>query len=84
MPHPINKGSGDQIKESSMTIDRAVMCFAGCVVLLAVVLAQTVNPLWIWLAAVAGANLVQASFTRFCPAAVVFKKLGLRAGGHFA
>jgi hypothetical protein len=51
--------------------------------LLAVILAQTVNPAWIWLAAFAGANLLQASFTKFCPAAFVFKKMGLKAGTHF-
>lgn len=66
-----------------MTVDQAVFRFAGVVVLLAIVLAQTVNPAWIWLAAFAGANLLQASFTKFCPAAIVFKKLGLRAGSHF-
>jgi Protein of unknown function (DUF2892) len=66
-----------------MTVDQAVFRFAGIVVLLAVVLAQTVHPGFIWLAAFAGANMLQASFTKFCPAAMVFKKLGLRAGGHF-
>ncbi len=66
-----------------MTVDQAVFRFAGVVVLLAVILAQTVNPAWIWLAAFAGANLLQASFTKFCPAAFVFKKMGLKAGTHF-
>jgi hypothetical protein len=53
------------------------------VVLLAVVLSLTVHPAWIWLAAFAGANMLQASFTGFCPAAMVFKKLGAQAGAHF-
>jgi hypothetical protein len=66
-----------------VTVDQAVFRFAGVVVLLAVILAQTVNPAWIWLAAFAGANLLQASFTKFCPAAFVFKKMGLKAGTHF-
>lgn len=66
-----------------MTVDQAVFRFAGVVVLLAVILAQTVNPAWIWLAAFAGANLLQASFTKFCPAAFVFKKMGLKPGTHF-
>lgn len=68
---------------AAMSVDQAVFRFAGAVVLLAVGLSLTVHPAWIWLAAFAGANLLQASFTGFCPAAIVFRKLGLQAGAHF-
>jgi hypothetical protein len=30
-----------------------------------------------------GANLLQASFTGFCPAAIIFKKLGAKPGAAF-
>ena len=60
-----------------MTLDRAVLAFAGFVVLVGVVLSLTVHPLWIWLSAFAGANMLQAAFTGFCPAAMIFKKLGV-------
>lgn len=66
-----------------MTIDGAVFRFAGFVVLLAVTLTFWVHPNFIWLAAFAGLNLLQASFTGFCPAAIVFKKLGCTGGTHF-
>jgi hypothetical protein len=66
-----------------MSIDQAVFRFAGVVVLAAVALSLTVSPHWIWLAAFAGANMLQASFTGFCPAAMVFRKLGATGGGHF-
>ena len=66
-----------------MTIDRAVMAFAGLVVLVSLALAETVSPLWLLLTAFAGLNLVQASFTGFCPAAMVFKRLGVKAGSAF-
>ncbi len=66
-----------------MNIDRAVMAFAGCVVLLGLVLAQEVNSWWLLLSAFAGLNLIQAAFTGFCPAAIVFRKLGLKAGEAF-
>ncbi|ATE63895.1 YgaP family membrane protein [Rhizorhabdus dicambivorans] len=66
-----------------MTLDRAVMAFAGCVVLLGLLLAVTVHPWWLALSAFAGFNLIQASFTGFCPAAIVFKKLGVRPGTAF-
>ena len=66
-----------------MTIDRMVLVFAGCLVLLGVTLAWLVSPWWILLSAFAGLNMVQAAFTGFCPAAMVFKKLGANPGAAF-
>ena len=66
-----------------MNIDRAVLAFAGFVVLAGLALGHYVNPLWFWLTAFAGANMIQAAFTGFCPAALVFRKLGLPAGNAF-
>jgi len=66
-----------------MTVDRAVLCFAGLVVLTGIVLANIVNPWWILLSAFAGVNMIQASFTGFCPAATIFKKLGVKPGPAF-
>lgn len=66
-----------------MTLDRAVLAFAGFVVLVGVALSLTVDPLWIWLSAFAGANMLQAAFTGFCPAAMIFKKLGVKPGTAF-
>ena len=66
-----------------MTVDRAVLCFAGLVVLTGIVLMYIVNPWWILLSAFAGVNMIQASFTGFCPAATIFKKLGVKPGPAF-
>ena len=66
-----------------MCLDRAVMRFAGLVVLLSAVLAWFVHPYWLGLTAFAGLNLLQASFTGFCPAAMVFRKLGVKPGNVF-
>lgn len=66
-----------------MNVDKAVRAFAGCVVLASVVLAHFVSPWWLLLTAFAGANMLQASVTGFCPAATVFKKLGCRNGEAF-
>ena len=66
-----------------MTLDSAVMRFAGVVVLASALLAHFVHPNWIWLTLFAGANMIQASFTRFCPAASIFKALGVRTGQAF-
>jgi hypothetical protein len=66
-----------------MNLDKAVMLFAGCVVLLGIALSRTVHPAWVWLSVFAGANMIQASLTGFCPAAFVMKALGLRQGHAF-
>ena len=66
-----------------MTLDRAVLIFAGCVVLIGIVLSLAVHPWWIALTAFAGLNMIQAGFTGFCPAAIVFKKLGVGPGCAF-
>ena len=67
-----------------MNIDRAVLSFAGFVVLLGLALGYYVSPYWYLLTAFAGLNMIQAAFTGFCPAAIVFKKLGLRSGNAFS
>jgi hypothetical protein len=66
-----------------MNIDKAVLAFAGLVVLAGLVLAQIYSPWWLLLSAFAGLNMFQAAFTGFCPAAIVFRKLGLKAGSAF-
>jgi DUF2892 family protein len=67
-----------------MSIDRAVMAFAGTVILVSLLLSQLFSPYWLLLTAFAGANMLQASFTGFCPAAMVFRKLGCPAGTAFS
>lgn len=66
-----------------MTLDRMILAFAGAMVLLSVVLTLWVSPLFVWLTVFVGANLVQSAFTGFCPAAMVFRKLGFRPGPAF-
>ncbi|MGE0188687.1 MAG: DUF2892 domain-containing protein [Steroidobacteraceae bacterium] len=66
-----------------MTIDKAVMRFAGVVILVSLGLGYYVNVNWHWLTAFVGANLLQSSFTGFCPLAMVLKKLGVRPGNAF-
>ena len=66
-----------------MTIDRAVLGFAGIVVLLSALLVWLVSPWWLLLTAFVGANLLQASITGICPAAMVFKAMGAKPGAAF-
>ena len=66
-----------------MNIDRAVMAFAGVMILISAALSWFVSPYWLALTAFVGLNLLQASFTGFCPAAMVFSKLGFKSGCVF-
>jgi hypothetical protein len=66
-----------------MSIDRAVMAFAGAVVLVSLALGFYVHQNWYWLTAFVGANLFQAAFTGFCPLAMILKKVGLKPGAAF-
>ena len=66
-----------------MSIDRAVMLFSGVMVLLSVVLTAYVSPLFVWFTVFIGANLIQSSFTGFCPAALAFKAMGYKKGCAF-
>ena len=66
-----------------MNLDRAVMAFAGSMILLSLVLTHFVSP-WFWLfIAFIGVYMLQASVTRLCPAAMVFRKLGFVSGCAF-
>ena len=66
-----------------MSLDRAVMMFAGFMVLVSLALTHWVHPAWIWLTVFVGLNLLQASVTGFCPAAMLFRRLGVRPGTAF-
>jgi hypothetical protein len=67
-----------------MNVDRAVFAFAGMMILTSLALAWFISPYWLLLTAFVGLNLVQSAFTGFCPAAMIFRKLGLRDGCAFA
>ena len=66
-----------------MTIERAVLAFAGAVILISLCLAYFVSHGWLWLTAFVGLNLFQSAFTGFCPLAKILKKLGLKPGCAF-
>ena len=66
-----------------MNVDALVMRFAGAFILVSLALATWHSPNWLWFTAFVGANLFQASFTGFCPLAVILKRFGLKPGCAF-
>ena len=60
-----------------MTFNSAVMALAGAMVLISLALAQLFSPWCLLLTTFVGLNLFQSAFTG-SPAAMIFKKLGLK------
>ncbi len=65
------------------TVDQWVLRIAGVFVLTSLALAQLHSVYWLWFTAFVGANMLQASFTGFCPLAMILTKLGVPAGMAF-
>ena len=66
-----------------MNIDRMILAFAGSMILISLLLSQVYSIYWLWFTAFVGANLLQSSFTGFCPLAKILKPLGLKPGNAF-
>ena len=67
-----------------MSIDRIVFMFAGSVILASLALAQLHSAYWLWLTAFVGFNLLQSSFTGFCPLVLALKRFGIGRTGGFS
>jgi len=68
-----------------MTSWQIVRIFAGCFILISLLLGVQASPLyvsqyWLLLTVFVGLNLFQSGFTRWCPLEIILRKLGVRAG----
>jgi hypothetical protein len=59
-----------------MRIQMIIRRFAGTFILVSLVLAHYHSPNWLWFTAFVGFNLLQSSFTNFCPLEIILKKAG--------
>ncbi len=66
-----------------MALDRLVLAIAGSFILVSLLLSRLHSPHWLWFTAFVGANLIQASFTGFCPMAKILKVFGVKPGKAF-
>lgn len=57
-----------------MSIENQIRAFAGTFILSSLLLAHFHSQNWLWLTAFVGANLLQSSFTKFCPLEIILKK----------
>ncbi|MBT9475883.1 DUF2892 domain-containing protein [Polaromonas sp.] len=68
-----------------MTTNLMVRMFAGIFILVSLALGVPESPLFmskyfLWVTVFVGANLLQSSFTKFCPLEMMLKKAGVRQG----
>lgn len=70
-------------RPSAANIDQWVFRVAGIFVLASLALSQLHSEYWLWFTAFVGVNLFQASFTGFCPMAMILRKLGVGPGAAF-
>lgn len=70
-------------RSATTTVDQWVFRVAGVFVLLSLVLSQVHSVHWLWFTAFVGANMLQASFTGFCPLAKILERLGAPSGAAF-
>ncbi len=61
-----------------MTVDRALRLMAGTFILISVALGWFHSHYWYLFTAFIGLNLLQSSFTNWCPAMFILRKLGLK------
>jgi len=66
-----------------MNVDRLVFRVAGIMITAGVVLTYVHHIAWLILPAFVGLNMLQASFTGFCPLASIAKRFGVERGSAF-
>ncbi len=57
-----------------MPLERIIRMMAGSFVLLSLLLAHYHSQNWLWFTAFVGLNLLQSSFTNFCPAEIILRR----------
>jgi hypothetical protein len=58
-------------------MERIIRRYAGSFILLSLLLAHYHSQYWLWLTAFVGLNLLQSSFTGFCPLETILRRLGV-------
>lgn len=68
---------------TTASVEQVVFRVAGLFIVASLALAQLHSVYWLWFTAFVGVNMFQASFTGFCPMAMILKKLGFKPGRTF-
>ncbi len=60
-----------------MTINDWIHTIAGTFIIASLSLGIRVHPYWFFFTAFVGLNLFQSGFTKFCPMAIILRKIGV-------
>ena len=69
--------------KKGMNVDQAVLAMAGAMIVITVVLGLLWTKWALAFTLFVGVNMLQAAFTGFCPAAMIFSRLGIQRGCAF-
>jgi hypothetical protein len=64
-----------------MSVEMKIRAFAGTFILVSVLLAVFVSQYWLLFTAFVGLNLLQSSFTRFCPLEMILIRVSKPKAG---
>src|SRR3974390_3310968 len=77
VPNLVIQPPTTQISKTLNPMEMIIRRFAGSFILISLLLAHYHSPYWLWFTAFVGFNLLQSSFTNFCPLEILLKKLGV-------
>jgi len=64
-------------------MDRLILAIAGSFIIASVALSHFHSPYWLFFTIFVGANLLQASFSKWCPMVTFLRKAGVKKGLAF-
>ena len=67
----------------NMSMDRLILAIAGSFIVASVALSHFHSPYWLFFTAFVGVNLLQASFSGWCPMVMFLRKVGVKSGMAF-
>jgi len=79
----IGKKTDFKALEASMALDKLVFRIAGIFIVLSLLLSQVHSVYWLVFTGFVGLNMIQASYTGFCPMAILLKKIVIKPGCAF-
>jgi len=60
-------------------LERAIRALAGTFIIISVTLGYFVSPYWFLFTLFVGVNLLQSSVSRWCPAEMILRKIGVKS-----
>ena len=66
-----------------MSMDRLILAIAGTFIIASIAMSHYHSPYWLFFTGFVGANMLQASFSGWCPMVMFLSKAGVKKGVAF-